>query len=69
MKVTDLFAAAAMLGLIIRNEKSKNPEQRDEEWIAYLAYEYVDYMLESKIDFDRGWMNIYNLKKGKDIKS
>jgi len=63
MKVTDLFAAAAMLGLIIRNEKSKNPEQRDEEWIANLAYEYVDYMLESKIDFDRGWMNVYNIKK------
>ena len=63
MKETDLFAAAAMLGLIIRNEKSKNPEQRDEEWIANLAYEYVDYMLESKIDFDRGWMNVYNIKK------
>ena len=63
MKVTDLFAAAAMLGLIIRNEKSKNPEQRDEEWIAYLAYEYVDYMLESKIVFEQEWMNVYNIKK------
>jgi hypothetical protein len=63
MKVTDLFAAAAMLGLIIRNEKSKNPEQRDEEWIAYLAYEYVDYMLESKIVFEQEWMNVYKIKK------
>jgi len=63
MKVTDLFAAAAMLGLIIRNEKSKNPEQRDEDWIADLAYQYVDQMLGAKIVFEQEWMNLYNIKK------
>ena len=65
MKVHDLFAAAAMVALIARDEKSKDPNQRDEEWIANLAYEYVDQMIGSKIAFEQGWFNCYNFKKEK----
>jgi hypothetical protein len=63
MKVHDLFAAAAMVALIARNEKSKDPKQGDEEWIATLAYQYVDEMIGSKIVFEQEWFNYYNFKK------
>ena len=63
MKVHDLFAAAAMVALIARDEKSKDPRQRDEEWIATLAYQYVDEMIGSKIVFEQEWFNYYNFKK------
>tara|TARA_R110000868_G_C10807705_1_gene757592 strand:- start:282 stop:485 length:204 start_codon:yes stop_codon:yes gene_type:complete len=65
MKVHDLFAAAAMVALIARNEKSKDPKQRDEEWIATLAYQYVDEMIGSKIAFEQEWLNYFDFKKEK----
>ena len=64
MKVHDLFAAAAMVAFIARNEKSDDPKQSDEEWIATLAYQYVDEMIGSKIVFEQEWFNYLDFNKG-----
>jgi hypothetical protein len=55
MKVTDLFAAAAMLGMIMRNEKRPDKEGTDEEWIACMAYHYAEQMLTNKIEYEEEW--------------
>jgi|GEM_PF-3847926 hypothetical protein len=55
MKVTDLFAAAAMLGMIMRNEKRPDKEGTDAEWITHMAYHYAEQMLTSKIDYEEEW--------------
>jgi hypothetical protein len=55
MKLTDLFAAAAMLGMIMRNEKRPDKEGTDEEWITFMAYHYAEQMLINKIEYEQEW--------------
>jgi hypothetical protein len=55
MKLTDLFAAAAMLGMIMRNEKRPDKEGTDADWIAYMAYHYAEQMLTNKLEYEEEW--------------
>ena len=50
MEVRDFFAAAALIGLIIRNEKRPDEDVNHESWIAYLAFELAEEMVTRKFE-------------------
>ena len=50
MEIRDFFAAAALIGLIIRNEKRPDEDVDHESWIAYLALEFAEEMVNRKFE-------------------
>jgi len=50
MEIHDFFAAAALIGLIIRNENLPNESVDHQRWIAKLAFEYAEEMVTRKFE-------------------
>jgi len=50
MEIHDFFAAAALIGLIIRNENCPDESAAHQRYIAKLAFEYAEEMVTRKFE-------------------
>jgi hypothetical protein len=52
LDLTDFFAAAALIGLIARDEENNYQRENPQKWLATRAYEYAEQMIEAKLDLE-----------------
>ena len=52
LDLLDFFAAAALIGLISRDEENNFQRENPKKWLASRAYEYAEEMIEAKLDME-----------------
>lgn len=52
LDLLDIFAAAALVGLLAKDGEQTFQKADHKKWLAFLAYQYAEEMIEAKLDLE-----------------